>query len=462
MGNINNNEEGHFKKVLTQRDVWALAFGAIIGWGCFVLPGTSFLPKAGPSAMLGLLIAGIIMSVVSISYAFCIKRYPVSGGEYVFAKATMGRKHAFVCGWMMSLGYWSLIPLNATAIGLITRYLMPGLFQFAPLWEVAGWQVYLGEVLLSMFFIVAIGLLNIRDVKTAGWFQSFVSISLIGSIIVSLVGVLINEPDLHHLEPFFAQTVNGVVEDKSPIDCILAIICFAPYCFVGFDCIPQTAEEYKFPPHKTLKIMMASIMAGAFVYAAVVFITAAVMPWAPMILSNPDWATGEMVMASVGRLGLLFLGIATLSAVLSGMNAFYISGSRLLYSMAKDRAMSPAFGRLHPRFGTPYVAILFMMFMALLCPWFGRSVLVWVVDMTCVGVAVGFTYTCTTAFFLARREHYTRMIIDAALGIVLSAFFIVLCFVPGSPGFLSVPSFIILGIWIAIGVVFWCIRHKKV
>ena len=62
--------EGQFKKDLRKINIWSLALGAIIGWGCFVLPGTDFLPKAGPvGALLGLMLGAVVISIISFSYA---------------------------------------------------------------------------------------------------------------------------------------------------------------------------------------------------------------------------------------------------------------------------------------------------------------------------------------------------------------------------------------------------------
>ena len=97
-------------------DIWALALGAIIGWGCFIMPGTTFLPKAGPSAIIGLLLGGCVMSIIAFSYGYCIQTHPRTGGEFIYADAAFGKKHAFACAWMIVLGHWSLIPLNALAI----------------------------------------------------------------------------------------------------------------------------------------------------------------------------------------------------------------------------------------------------------------------------------------------------------------------------------------------------------
>lgn len=454
-------EQGQFKKDMRKFDIWALALGAIIGWGCFVLPGTNFLPKAGPSAMIGLFLGGCIMSIISVSYGYCIKKYPLSGGEFVYADASFGKKHAFACGWMIVLGYWSLIPLNSTAIGMITRYLMPGIFQFGHMYTIAGWDVYLGEVLLSSAFIIVLGYMNVKGVKTAGWFQTVVAVALTASVVFCLVGVLLTKPDLSNLTPFFAEISNGEVVSKSGIACIIAIACYAPYCFVGFDCIPQAAEEYSFSHKAALGLMIGAIMVGAFIYCAIVFVTSVVQPWGPMMLANPDWATGESVQATLGYVGILFLGIAMLCAVLSGMNAFYMAASRLLYSMSYADALPATFGRLHPKYGTPDKATWFLLAISLVCPWFGRQVLSWIVDMTCVGAAVGFTYTCATATIMAKKDGLKGQTIISAIGTVLAAFFIILSFIPGSPGFLSVPSFVILIIWIVLGFIFWNkIKHN--
>lgn len=447
--------QGEFKKELSKASIWALALGAIIGWGCFVMPGVNFLPKAGPSAMLGMLLGGLVMAIISFSYGYCIKKFPLSGGEFIYADASFGKTHGFICGWFLVLGYWSLIPLNSTAIALITRYLVPGIFQRGHLYTIAGWDVYAGEVMLSWFFIIVLGIMNVKGVKSAGWFQTVVAVLLAGSIMVCLAGVLLTHPDMSNLTPFFAEIKDGSVVSKSGLACMVAIACYAPYCFVGFDCIPQAAEEYNFSHKAALKIMVSAIMCGAVIYAAVIFITSVVEPWGAMMSRNPDWATGEMVLHSIGFIGVLLMGIAMFCAVLSGMNAFYLSGSRLMYSMSYADALPSFFGKLHPKYGTPDKATFFLLGISIICPFFGRQVLSWIVDMTCVGAAIGFTYTCATACMMARKEGLKFQTVISGLGTVLAAFFIVLSFIPGSPGFLSIPSMIILGVWVLLGIVFF-------
>ena len=166
-------------------DVWGLALGAIIGWGWFVLPGSAFLPKAGPAGTAaGMLIGALLIIVIALSYGYMIRKFPVSGGEFIYAKEAIGKRNAFVCGWGMILAYWSLIPLNATALALISRYLFPGIVQQGLLYQIAGWDVYAGEVVLASAFIIIMAIVNIRGIKQAAWLQTAIALTLVGCILV--------------------------------------------------------------------------------------------------------------------------------------------------------------------------------------------------------------------------------------------------------------------------------------
>lgn len=442
-----------FKKELKQLDIWALALGSIIGWGCFVMPGINFLPKGGPAgSILGLTIGSIIISIISLSYGYMIRKYPLSGGEYIYTKNLFGKRHAFICGWMIILAYWSLIPLNATALSLVSRYILPILlntetspFMFGYLYTIAGWDVYAGEILLAWLFIIVIGFINVHGVKSFGRFQSLVALLMSLSVLIVFLGIVFQRPSLSNLSPGFIN--------NSPIGIasgIFAVLAYAPYCFVGFDSIPQAAEEYKFSHKKTIRLMIIAILTGGLIYSAIVFVTAVAAPWQETINAGFDWATGEVVLRMLGNFGIVFLGLAMLCAVVSGINGFYMAASRLMYSMSKDDTLPKQFEGISNE-GTPKNAIVFLMIISLIAPLFGREVLSWVVDMTCVGAAMGFIYTSSCAYKYAKKEKETPQAIISFIGILLSLIFFVEAFVPGMPGFLSIPSFIILGIWILMG-----------
>lgn len=92
--------------------------------------------------------------------------------------------------------------------------------------------------------------------------------------------------------------------DVSLLSGIIIIVAMAPWLFVGFDCIPQAAEEYNFPPNKTFLLIFSTIGIGAFIYAALAVVTASVMPWLEMEQLNVSWRTGAMIQQALGFAGL--------------------------------------------------------------------------------------------------------------------------------------------------------------
>lgn len=160
----------------------------------------------------------------------------------------------------------------------------------------------------------------------------------------------------------------------------------------------------------------------------------------------------------MGKAGVIFLGIALVCAVLSGIIGFYMASSRLLYSMARERVLPLWFAKIDEKRKTPKNAILFVMLISLTAPWFGREVLSWVVDMSSIGAAIGYGYTCLCAAKLLKQngeENRSGLKLLAKAGSIFSLFFVLLLIVPGMPSFLAWQSWICLAVWILLGVGFY-------
>lgn len=443
------------QRVMRPVDVWGLALGAIIGWGCFVLPGTAFLPKAGPGGTaMGMLIGALLIIVIAVSYGYLIRKFPISGGEFIYAKEAFGKRNAFVCGWAMILAYWSLIPLNATALAMISRYLFPGIIQQGLLYEIAGWEVYAGEVILASSAIILMALLNIRGIKQAAWMQTAIALTLVGCILV-ITFLVFCISDWSNLAP-------GFPDGRRWWKGVFSIVAMAPWAFIGFDCIPQSAEEYNFSHRKSTFIMISAVLVAAILYIAVCAVTAVgVEPWQQLLDSRNAWPTGYVVRNTMGLAGIIVLGVAMFCAVVSGMNAFYISTSRLMYAMAKEGSLPKWFEHLSPKYGTPSNAILFTMAMSLFAPWFGREILLWIVDMTSVGAAIVFAYTTGSAAVIGYKNGSMKYTVFGIVGCLFSLFFLSLLIIPGMPGYLTFQSRVVLFVWILIGVAFYFTIRKS-
>ena len=459
---MNNNEK--LNKQMNPGAVWALAVGSIIGWGCFIQGAEWTRQAGGPIALIiGFLLGSVLMIVIGLCYAYLISKIKVAGGEFAYTYYSFGRMPAFACGWMMLLGYMTLAAMNATAIPVLASYVLPGIFKVGYMYTIAGYEVYFGEVLLSLFFLTLFAILNYLGVQKTGKVQLAMAILLCIIVAIALIGTFITGGNsVENLKPFYGAK-------KSLFSGILSILVITPYCFVGFDTIPQAAEEYNFSHTKTKKLIVSALIIGAVIYIVMAILTDIVIPWEQLFdLKDDDgdaikWLTGAMLEKSMGKIGTSFVSIAVLMAIFTGINGFYLAASRLLFSMGRAKMLPTVFGRLNSQHHTPKTAIIFIMMICFVCPFFGRNVLGWVIDMCSVGTAVGYFFTCLSAYKMSKRDKNKGIHpITAFIGAVISLVIFLLLVLPISPAQMSMQSFIALGIWGAVGVVFYAVKYHDI
>jgi amino acid transporter len=251
----------------------------------------------------------------------------------------------------------------------------------------------------------------------------------------------------------------------APISGIIAIVAIAPWAYVGFDNIPQAAEEFNFPPKKAFSLIISSLVFAMLLYSCMVAATAVGMPWEQLAAGQPIWGTGDIVSQTLGIIGVILLVISVLMGVFTGLNGFYVSASRLMFSMGRANILPVAFSKLHPKHGTPYVGIFFTCCFCLIAPWFGRQVLLWIVDMSSIGVTIAYLYTCCTAYKQFKWGGSQGQVSPVKkwlclMGAVFSLGFLALLLIPASPASLGAPSFIALIVWSIFGIVFYLLKRN--
>ena len=461
-------EQQQFKKKLNPIDVWAIAFGCIIGWGAFINPGEKFLPNSGVAGTaVAIAIGAFIMIVISISYAYMIRKHPKAGGEFIFAKQCFGRIPAYICGWFLIAAYLSNVPLNSTALGLVINGLAPGALHFGFSYEIAGNTIYLGEILVACGVLILFAVINMLGTKKAGIVQTILAgllaLTVIILVIATIASPLTSWDNIGPLWGYFKmpEGYEPKVGFSGVMSAILATLAIAPWAFVGFETIPQAAEEFKFSFKKVIFIMVIAIIFGTFVYIANNTITALVIEnWPEYINNGGTWPLLFAAQQILGKIpGSIILGVAVLSAILSGIMGFYMASSRLIYSMGREGYLPKQFGVVDKKHSVPQLAILFCLIISLVGPFLGRNALTWFVDMASIGTSIGFGFTCLAAFLTMKKEKDGSIftLVLTMMGFVFACLFVVIQLVPiPTLGVnFSVPSYIIFGVWILLGAAFF-------
>ena len=475
------------KKQLTPMHVWALAFGCVIGWGSFINPGKKFLVNSGVAGTaIAMLMGALVMIIIAYSYAYMVPKYPLAGGEFTFAKNSFGKPAAFTCGWFLVAAYLTNVPMNSTAIALIVNGLFgkDNIFNSVYLYTIAENDVYLGHVLLASGILILFGFLNIWGVKKAAVVQIILSSMLVLAVVTLVCAALISsEANLANTAPVWGfdraaaaeaglnaeqiRQANESVSTSGVLSAILATFAIAPWAFVGFDTIPQAAEEFKFSYKKVIGIMVLAILFGAFVYISNNTVAAAaVQNWPEEVLDKGNWVLLVAAKHLLGGFGPVLVGIGVSGAVLSGIMGFYLASSRLMFSMARDGYLPKTFAKLDSRHDTPRNAMIFCVVVSLSGPLLGREALGWFVDMCAIGASIGYFFTsAATLVTMKRHKDGTALLkVMAVLGVIFSVAFMILQLIP-IPGLSGVSfgkeSYIMLIIWIVIGAVFYFMQRKK-
>ncbi len=435
------------EKNMGMLDVLSLAIGAIIGWGAFVLPGDLFIKETGVvNTFIGMSLGAMIMIIIEKNYGFLLSKDAVAGGEYAFTFKSFGRGHAIICGWFLSLAYICIVPLNATALALIAKTMFPGFLEKGLLYSIAGYNIYFAEAMTATVALIVFAWLNIKGVKMASTFQTVMTLALVG-IILYMASFFMTRPE------FNMTLMTGHLDvSKINIGNILRIVAIAPWAYIGFDCIPQVAEEFNFEAKKASHLAVVSIIAGLVIYTILNVITSSVFTQEMLLTQKVNWATGDAIELLFGRIGLYSLGLSLLMAIVAGINGFYMASSRLIFSMARAKAIPAWFEELDEKSKTPRNAIIFVMIMSLVAPWMGRRVLLWIVDMSSIGAAIGYLYTSLSAYVQAKKEGNRVIQATGVFGGVAGVVFMMLLLLPVFPGSISAPSYVVLIVWSVLGV----------
>lgn len=455
MSNEPVQQRESLSKVLSRRDVLALAFGTMVGWGWVMLTAGWVATAGVVGAIFAFLFGALMCMLVGTTYAELTPALPLAGGELVFAYRGLGYFWSWFTAWAICLAYIGVAAWEGIAISTAINYVIP-FPQAIELWTLNGSTVYLTWSMVGIAGAAIIMIINLIGIKQSAVFQTVGTAGLILSGIVFITGgAVLGSPS--NLEPMFS----GVAEGVGPWAGILAVMMMAPGMFVGFDVIPQSAEEMKIPPKQIANVVYISILMGAAWY--VIMILAASLS-APAEVRNSFGESVPVAEIAAYAFGSPVWGkimiIGALCGIVTSWNGFFIGASRVIFSMGRAKMIPAVFGNVHPKYQTPTAAVLLVGVICMITPLMGRNALVWFVDTASFGTVVAYFMVALSFIAIRKKEPnlnrpYSNKYPMVSGGLaVLSALFFITLYLPFGPSSLVWPyewAFILF--WILLGVI---------
>ena len=444
-------DSGHdLKRVLDLKDTLALSFGAMVGWSWVILSGLWISNGGSLGAMLGFALAGLPIMLIGLLYAELASAMPVVGGEHEYSLRALGRLGSFVCTWAIVFVYVSVCAFEAVALPTVIEYWLPD-YQAGFLWQVAGWDVYLSWVAVGVAGSAAVTFVNYIGVKSSAVVQTTVSVLILVAGAMLLSGALLKgSPD--NLQPLFTHGMAG----------IFSVAVMAPFMFVGFDVIPQAAQEIHLPARSIGRVLLGSIAMALAWYVLIIMAVALLIPASGL---GDGLVTADAAGTAWGPVGANLLVLGGVGGIITSWNAFMVGGSRAVFAMARHDMLPAWLGRLHPTYRTPSNAILAIGLLSMAAPLCGRVLLVWIVDAGSFAVVIAYILVAVSFLQLRRRQpdmarpfrlrHGERIGWLALMG----SLGLLALYLPGSPSALLWPvEWGLVGAWFLLGFAFYRFR----
>ena len=450
-----------FGAYLTPLAVVALSFGYAVGWGSFVMPGTVFLPGAGPAGtVIGILLGAAAIAVFAFNYHRILQRVQGPGGAVAFTIKAFGADHGFLLAWFLWLTYVAILWANATALVLLVRYLFGDALQFGFHYTLAGFDVYFGEVVLCILAIAFCGAVCLFRKRFAiGLHTLLAGVFVAGVVTVFAAALSRHDGGFAAMGPAFAPK-GGCFKQ------VVTILAMIPWAFVGFEAVVHSSDEFRFPVRRMFGLLVAAIAVSSAIYLLLALLPVVSLPdgyatWSDYINALPKLKGIDAVPVfaatkkALGTVGVAIIGSAMLAAQLTGIFGTLIASSRLMYAMSEGGMIPTCFGRLN-RDGTPANAIIFVMCASFAIPFFGRTVTGWPVDVSNLGAAIAYGYTSAATFAIARSDSGRLALaerIAGIAGVAMAIGFGILMLVPNyiSGDTLSAESYLVLTVWCLLG-----------
>lgn len=443
----------NLEKSFKTKDVFAMAFGTMIGWGWIMLSGQWAASAGMLGAILAYVVGALLCIFVGLIYSELTPAIPFTGGGVVFAYKSMGYWPSVFAGLATALAYLGVAAWEGPAFSTALNYVVP-IPKIGKLWTIQESDVYVSISLVAIIASIIITYLNYKGAKQTAIFQTIATVGLIAVGLVFLTGGAFMG-DVEYTKPLFTDFKGFTV-----------VLMMVPAMFVGFDVIPQSASEMDVPLKKIPKILILSIIAAAAWYMAMIFATCmsaptdirvnGVIPVADSMAFNfgsPIW----------GKICI----IGAMCGILTSWNGFLYGSARVLYSLANAKMLPAFLGKIHPKHKTPSNAVLFCGAISTFSCLLGEGALTWFVNSASLGTVLVYFMVILSFIFLRKRmpglERPYRIKPAKFVGTmaVISCLFFIYVYLPIGPSPLQPIEWVFVLGWFILGGLLAAYAAKK-
>lgn len=478
------------KRALGALNLTMLGIGAIIGAGIFVLTGTAAAQYAGPAIVLSFVLAGTGCLFAGLCYAEFAAMIPIAGSAYTYGYATLGELVGWIIGWDLILEYlfgaatvavgwsgyfvaflkelgmnlpaaWTQAPLNVEGTHNLVRNMLcinqaTGEAVAATAGACAtGLTLTAGVINLPAMLLVGLmTMLLVVGIRESANFNNVIVFIKV-AIVIAVIGfgfMYVNTANWH---PFIPTNTTGEFGHFgwSGIVRGAAVVFFA---YIGFDAVSTAAQEAKNPQRDMPIGILASLGICTVLYILMALVMTGLAHYTALNVPHPVFVAIEAAGKPLHWL-TYFINIGAILGLASVVLVMLMGQPRIFFSMSRDGLLPAVFGKIHPKFQTPYVTTIVTGAVAAIVAGFFPIALLG--ELVSIGTLLAFVIVCIGVMVLRYsrpnipRPFRTPLVpLVPILGVLICGYMMT-----------SLPSdtWIRLIVWMAIGLVIYFLYGKS-